>query len=236
MTTPPLAVAALLSAVLAWRQPSARQRTVAMSLGALLAVNVGRPFAVSALPVYVAGFVAWYAVTAACVWGVLAKEKRAATLVDGPSAVVTPERTPVPSRRATIPRAQKSESPGRQIRGSRAARWSSASILLALACYASAVAALRFDRTADLARASFALALAAQLLAALRFLARGRGADDAQRVAMILVFSSVADAFGPWLFARPGEDWQLGRWISVVTWGLIGGVSLWNLLRRRTAS
>lgn len=99
---------------------------------------------------------------------------------------------------------------------------------------ASAGVALQLELTGELARAAFALALAAQMLAALRFAARGKSPDDAQRVALLLALSSFADAFGPWIFARPDRDWQLGRWISVVTWVIVCGVETWTLLRRRT--
>jgi hypothetical protein len=85
-----------------------------------------------------------------------------------------------------------------------------------LAC--SSGTALRFDATAELARASFALALAAQLLAVARFASRGKPPDDAQRVALILAASSLADIAGPWLCGAASKDWHAGKWPAVITW------------------
>ncbi len=84
-------------------------------------------------------------------------------------------------------------------------------------------------------RGAFALALAAQILAAGRFAARGVRPGSAQRIALLLALSSFVDAFGPWFVGNPLRDWDYARWISVVTWIIVSGVSLWNL-RRRTGS
>lgn len=101
---------------------------------------------------------------------------------------------------------------------------------------ASSPLAIRHGLTPELARASFALALAAQLLALLHFASRGKRPDDAQRVALILAASSLADVAGPWLLGEPGRDWFAGRWPAVITWAAIAGWEgrcLINVRRRR---
>ncbi len=105
-------------------------------------------------------------------------------------------------------------------------------LLSALIILAGSALAVRFGLTMELSRLAFALALAAQVLAALRFVSRGRWPDDAQRVALILVASSVVDATpGPWLLGMPARDWAVGRWIAVVTWLAIAGWEMRCLIR-----
>lgn len=213
MTTPPLAVAVALSVALAWRVRRPRQWAVAETLAALLCVNLWRPVLRPWITWDLAAFVAWYAVTAAGAWGVLkgARPSRSQTSDASPGFRLTPDGVTA-DRSAAIVRAA----------------W----ILLPLACLASSILAVRLDRIAELSRAAFALALALQLLAAVRFASRGVKPDDAQRVALILALSSFVDAFGPWLVGDPSKDWQLGRAISVVTFSIIAGVQAWNLRRR----
>lgn len=183
VTLPALVLAALLAALLAARGDE-RQGAVARGLAALLVINAARPFLVSWLPLYVAGFVAFYAVTT---WAV--------------EAALTP-------------------------RGPRTGQ-----TFAVLVCGAGT--ALRFDAAESLGRAAFALSLAAQLLAALRFAMHGRRPDAAQRVALILVASSFADAFGPWLIGRPDRDWPIGRAISLATWIAIAADQTRALVRGR---
>lgn len=182
MTTPPLALAAVLASALAVRAPSPRQTTIAVSLAALLAVNIARPLLAAWLPVYAALFIAWYAVQTWTVGRILDPS--------GP-------------------------------------RTGQAFALLV----ASAGVALQLELTGELARASFALALAAQILACVRFVARGRRPDDAQRVAIILAASTLADAFGPWLAGQASKDWHVGRAVAVATWMLVAldqGRAMWR--------
>ncbi len=98
---------------------------------------------------------------------------------------------------------------------------------------ASSGVVLTHGATAALARASFALALVAQLLAALRFAARGRSPDDAQRVALILTASSLADVAGPWLAGHASRDWYAGKWPAVITWIVVATWEGICLIRRR---
>ena len=105
--------------------------------------------------------------------------------------------------------------------------------LAALACLASSALSLRLGLSAELCRASFALALAAQLLAAARFLSRRLAPDDAQRVALVLVASSFADAFGPWLQGEASRDWRIGTIPAVVTWVIVAGWEARCLIRSR---
>jgi hypothetical protein len=95
--------------------------------------------------------------------------------------------------------------------------------------------ALQFEVTGELARATFALALAAQLLAAGRFAASGKKPDDAQRVALVLAASSLADALGPWLLGDPSRDWPIGRAVSVATWLLVALDQARALVRGKVA-
>lgn len=131
----------------------------------------------------------------------------------------------------------KEESPGvpaRGLRHLRDLRSRSRQILAVSALLVSSVFVGRFGMTMFFERAAFALALAAQVLAALRFFSRGHSPDDAQRVALILVASSVVDALpGPWLLGEPSRDWNVGRWIAVATWLVIAGWETVCLIRVR---
>lgn len=211
MTRAALALCVVLAWALARRVPSRRQVVIAATLTGLLAIDCGRPWLRPWLALNLAAFVAWYAVTAAGIWGVLKSEPRSG----GTTEVSRPDRgsTAWASRPAFLGPA----------------------ILLAIACLASSALALHFDRSAELARAAFALSLAAQLLAVARFAFRGCRPDGAQKIALIVALSSFVDAFGPWLFAAPDRDWHYGRWISVVTWSAVCVGEIWMLLRRRTA-
>jgi hypothetical protein len=79
----------------------------------------------------------------------------------------------------------------------------------------------------------FCIALAVQLAAATRYILRWRRPDVAQGVALVLVVGSVADAAGPYLFARPALDWLSGEPVGVLIWLVINGVELWVIATKR---
>jgi hypothetical protein len=91
--------------------------------------------------------------------------------------------------------------------------------------------AIMLGTTSELARASFALALAAQALAVVRFLSRGRWPDDAQRVALILAASSLSDVAGPWMLGYASRDWRIGQLPAILTWLAISAWELRCLIR-----
>lgn len=184
MTRAALALAALLALLLARRAPSSGQRGIALTLAALLAIDVGRPFFAAWPVLYVAGFVLWYAVTAGGVGAVLAPHGLRAGLLFVPLAALAGE-------------------------------------------------AVRRGMTTELARASFALALALQLVALARFVSRGQKPSDAQRAALILVASGIADLAGPWLLGEPSKDWHVGRAIAVSTWIVVSADQVRALWRTR---
>lgn len=187
-TAPLLAVAAALSWALSRLAPSPRQKAVAAALVALLAIAISRPFLRPWEASYVAAFVAWYAVTAWGVVGVLARREPWAVGFSLVPAVALP--------------------------------------------FAPAAIAVQLGETMALERFAFALSLAVQLLAALRFLSRGRSPDDAQRVALVLMASSVIDAApGPWMLGEPARDWGVGLWISAATWIVVAGWEVRCLIR-----
>jgi len=66
--------------------------------------------------------------------------------------------------------------------------------------------------------ATFWLALAAQILASARLIARREIPDQVATVGLILAASSVADVAGPWLLANPTRDWYTNQWPAVATW------------------
>lgn len=99
---------------------------------------------------------------------------------------------------------------------------------------AAAPTALRLGTTAELARASFALALAAQALAVVRFLSRGKTPDDSQRVALIIAASSLSDVAGPWMLGEASRDWYTGKWPALLTWGAISAWEFRCLMRARS--
>ncbi len=209
-TTPPLAVAAALAWGVFARAPSRRRRTIAEALTGLLAVNVGRAYLDPWPTLDLAAFASWYALTAGAAWSVLAGEHA----------------------RDQSPPAEPGEGEQRQRQRDRSPRH--AWIILTLACLASAALAVRFGYVAELPRASFALSLAAQFIAALRFLSRGGWPDDAQRVALILAASSLADVAGPWLAGCASRDWNVGRWPAVITWICIATLEARCLTRVRS--
>lgn len=105
---------------------------------------------------------------------------------------------------------------------------------LALAIVAASAIAARHGITLEFSRACFGLSLAAQFIAAGRFLVRGHEPDDAQRVALILASSSAVDAIpGPWLLGEPARDWAVGRWIAGATWLIVAGWEIRCLIRVR---
>ncbi len=99
---------------------------------------------------------------------------------------------------------------------------------------AAAPTAIRLGTTDELARASFALALAAQALAVVRFVSRGQRPDDAQRVALILAASSLSDVAGPWLMGDAARSWYAGKWPAMLTWLTISAWELRCLTRARS--
>lgn len=207
MTTVPfLAPAAGLAWLVAWRAPSPRQRAIAATLTGLLAINVFHPAPTSWVSLDVVACALWYALTAGAVWSVLKSE----------------------------PRSGGSTEAGHPDRGSTA--WArrlaflGPPILLGAAVLASPIA---YRHGVDVGRASFALALAAQLVAAARFASRGVAPDDAQRVALVLVASSFADAFGPWLQGEASRDWRIGTIPAVVTWLIVAGWEARCLIRSK---
>lgn len=226
MTTPPLVVAALLAAVLAKRAPSPRQGAIACALVGMLCLNLWRPWIRPWLTLDLATFVGWYALTAGAVWVVLKNTPSPPVISD-----VCPLRNGgyrvdlVPAVKA------KSRTGANQLLSYRGPL-----IIGPIAILASSVLAVRFGHVAELPRAAFALALAAQAIAVLRFALRGKRPDSPQLVALLLALSSLASAAGPWAFGAPDRDWLLARWISVVTWIVVGGVETWTLLRRRIGS
>jgi hypothetical protein len=235
VTTPPLALAAALAWALVRRVPSPRQWAIAATLAGLLAVNIFRPLLRPWEPLYVAAFLAWYAATAWCVWRVLRKDEGPRRSVElpflGPRLLDHPDSNRSSTRHESgstwhtllqrAPFASHCEHVGR-----------AQGVCLAIALLASSALAVRVGLTLELSRLVFALALAAQVLAALRFVSRGRWPDDAQRVALILVASSVVDATpGPWLLGMPARDWAVGRWIAVATWLVIAGWEIRCLIR-----
>ncbi|MEI8256077.1 MAG: hypothetical protein WCJ30_10440 [Deltaproteobacteria bacterium] len=185
MTRAALALACALAALLYFRAPTRGRCDVARALAALCALDFARPLLAPWPALYVACFVAWYAVTAAVCEAVLAPREPRTSL-----------------------------------------------IFAVLAC--SSGTAIRLGATGELARASFALALASQALAAGSFLSRGHRPDDAQRVALILAASSLADAFGPWMLGAPSKDWHVGEWPAVITWIVVAAWGVRCLTRART--
>jgi hypothetical protein len=108
---------------------------------------------------------------------------------------------------------------------------------LALTILAASTIAVRRGITLEFSRSCFVLALAAQLVAGLRFIARGKMPDDAQRVALVLVASSIVDAVpGPWMLGEPVKSWDVGRWISGATWLAIAVWEAVCLIRVRARS
>jgi hypothetical protein len=196
---------------------------IAATLTGLLAINIARPWLRPWLTLDLAAFVGWYALTAGAVWSVLRKEESpglppeavtpARSLLDGGAhldrhdgSLVSPTVTPTP----------KPATPSGHGR--------SAVIVTALVVLASSALAVRFRYVAELPRAAFALALSAQLLALVRFLSRATPPDDAQRVALVLVGSSIVDlAPGPWMLGDPVRDWYAGHWPAIVTWLVVAG-------------
>ena len=109
-------------------------------------------------------------------------------------------------------------------------------VALALAIpFLPAVVAARLGDSMALERAAFVLSLAVQILATLRWLWRRKMPDDAQRVALVLVASSVVDAApGPWMLGEPARDWSIGLWISGATWIIVAGWEVRCLIRVRS--
>lgn len=91
--------------------------------------------------------------------------------------------------------------------------------------------AIMLGTTSELARASFALALAAQAMAVGRFLSRGQLPDDAQRVALIIAASSLSDVAGPWMLGYASRDWRIGQLPAILTWLAISAWELRCLIR-----
>ncbi len=83
--------------------------------------------------------------------------------------------------------------------------------------------------------AAFWLALALQVIAAARLIARREIPDQVATVGLILAASSLADVAGPWLMGAPVRDWLIGRWPAIVTWLAIAGWEgrCWIHARRR---
>jgi hypothetical protein len=79
----------------------------------------------------------------------------------------------------------------------------------------------RAGQPARLERGAFALSLALQLLAALRFMSRGKKADDAQRVALVLAASTCCDVAGAWCYGDPVAHWPIGQVQALITWAAI---------------
>lgn len=222
-TSPLIAAASGLAWALARRAPSRRRRDIAAALTGLLCVNVGRAHLDAWPTLDLAAFVAWYALTASAAWSVLRKDETPASRRLGGLCCAPTSRCPLVSERPL------GWGPASRIQEVSAGP----AILLALTCLASSVFAVRLGLTAELARAAFALALAAQLLAVLRFAARGTKPDDAQGVALILAASSAADIAGPWLCGHASRDWYAGTWPAVITWIAVAAWEIRCLIRRR---
>ncbi len=218
MTRATLAVCVVLAWALARRAPSARQRAIAGVLTGLLAVDVVRLWTRSWPAIDVAPFALWYAVTAGAVWSVLLKS-------ESPDRGWLVDVSPDPGH-ARVP----STKPG-GVTPRCSSRFGPTPILLAAVVLASPIA---YRHGVDVPRVAFDLALAAQILAALRFLSRGRWPDDAQRVALLLAFSSLADVFGPWFAGQAAHDWRVGKWPAVLTWICVAGWEARCLTRARS--
>ena len=215
VTTPPLAIAAALALALARRVPSPRQRAIAATLTGLLALSVAEQMVRRWIVVDVALWLGFYATMARGVVVVLRKD-------EGPARCCLYQLDAGPTASSTV----KSPKGLRRIgRG--------APILLLAALLASASVAVRFVVTAELERAAFVLALSVQLLAAARFVSRGKAPDDAQTVALMLTVSSLADVAGAWYHGDPVRDWNVGQIQAVATWLLIAGWEIRCLIRVR---
>ena len=106
--------------------------------------------------------------------------------------------------------------------------------LVALACALFALYPTVRGRPVELAMVGvFAVSLAVQLAAVTRYALRWRAPDLAAGVALVLAVSSLADAAGPWILARPVRDWLVGEPAGAVTWGVIAAVEVWALARGR---
>jgi len=202
-----LAVAATLAGALARRVPSPRQRAIAATLAGLFAVDVCRPY-LPWLTLRTAAFVTWYAATSWCVFVVLEK--------DEPQRPVIGLRSLQNLRLTSVGTAV-------------------SFALAVLAILTASILSAERAATMGLCRVVFAISIAAQALATLRFFSRGHTPDDAQRVALILAASSVVDAVpGPWLLGEPARDWVVGRCISIATWIAVAGWETRCLIRART--
>ena len=164
--------------------------------------------------------VAWYVALAVTVWRGLKD--------DGPE--VAPEPIPLSHRPpgGVLPRRSRCSHPTPSKR---------LAILAALAILSTSIflayPAVR-GRPVELALvAVFAVSLAAQLAAVTRYTLRWRAPDLAAGVALVLAVSSLADAAGPWILARPVRDWLVGEPAGAVTWGVIAAVEVWALARGR---
>lgn len=78
----------------------------------------------------------------------------------------------------------------------------------------------------------FCAALAAQLVAATRYVLAWRRPDAARGVALVLVAGSVADAV-VWMGARPARDWSAAGPVGVLIWLVVGGVELCSIVKMR---
>jgi xanthosine utilization system XapX-like protein len=205
VTTPPLALAAALAWGLARRVPSPRQRVIAGTLTGLLAINIGEQMVRPWFALNVVVWLAWYAVTACGVVAVLTTKEspgparapgRGRRAYPGLVGVILPERAPLASVALRV-------------------------ALVIGGLFVAATMAVHFERTMDLERGAFALSLCVQLLAALRFLSRGKPSDDAQRVALVLAASTCCDVAGAWWYHDPVAHWPIGQIQALITWAAI---------------
>jgi len=180
----------------------------------------------------------WYAVRAGAVWQVLAARgvvKRGSTTGRGGGDLK--DETPAGRRPGGLCCAPASRSPrmsaGPLGWGSVARiRAISAGLrtLLAFAALASSLVLFALyplvrGRPAELAAvALFVAALAAQLVAATRYILRWRAPDAAQAVALVLVCGALADAAGPWIVGQPVRDWYAGGPSGAAMWGVVAAI------------